>query len=990
MLPVIFYAATATGSLQAGHLNYIHYSTNNSGLPHNITYGICQDSRDYLWIGTDNGLVRFDGTNMRLYEKGLESKYVIDMDESGGKLWVCTWKGGIYQVQGDSVVQIREKDNRNTLYNTNKIIVCDNQVVSFVFEEYFVHCYDPQNHNLVPAVLHPGHAMTQSYKPGDAGYLHFQKTVSGKLFAFDDRYFYRMSGGKLIPQQTGVHPELTWESPDGTLYFLRDSLIYRMDERLQSAGEPISFARSRLGLDKLFSFFVLQSGNIVLGQHKTGTAELSERNIYSIYSVHTHTITDIGRSINENIFPADVCIDREGSIWMSSDGQGLYHIFDPRYRQVGDDDHFFRNPFVLSLYRDSQDSIWIGTKSGLYMMHANRGKEIPGFEQLYVHKIGAEISGRTCVYGSVYREQNAFVFNKKNGNTSCERWYPEYYATPHYVLFPSENGRFHLFLRQNGAPCVLDTHIVFPLRAVTEDSRGHLWILNSRHLVRYISGKKDQCFPSAFFGGENLLCLLAENNLWLGSTRGLYELRNDGRIVHYGQRLGFPEVQVNCMQRDSSGILWLGTAHGLIRFDGKRMQLFKKRDGLIADDVMAMCLLPGNQLLLGSSGGLTFFNTGDSIYEPVVPQLYIESILVNNQVSGLPFRADIPYRASLQVVCNVVTFTYPELTSIEYRLQKTDDWINTTNRTLVFSNLSPGMYDLEMRVKNYNAGYTPIQRIRFRIASPWWQSPVFTVMVLILIPAAWVFWKYRKLDRQKKQQTLRRELAELRLKALQAQLNPHFISNTLNAIQYYILKQDEQAASVYLSCFSELTRMFLDISRCRFIRLSEELEMLQNYAALEQMRMGEKLQFRLDVAKEIIPDRTYIPGLLIQPFVENSIHHGIAGLPEKYHGQVSVTVFIDQDMLVIAIEDNGIGREKARTTGGEGSRRYRSRSGAIIGELLQTYNALPGCRIVMEVTDKTGNDGLAEGTTVIIRMNYFREEPYLELKSAADDSHSYH
>jgi LytS/YehU family sensor histidine kinase len=157
-------------------------------------------------------------------------------------------------------------------------------------------------------------------------------------------------------------------------------------------------------------------------------------------------------------------------------------------------------------------------------------------------------------------------------------------------------------------------------------------------------------------------------------------------------------------------------------------------------------------------------------------------------------------------------------------------------------------------------------------------------------------------------------IAEYQLTALQAQMNPHFIFNAINSIQGYILKKNEQQAYDYLAKFSKLIRMVLNQSTERTLPLKQELEMLSLYVELEQLRFDQSFDFKLDVDKDL---RRFfglqIPSMLVQPYVENAIWHGLMNLNKDRKGMLSVEFKLKDEILKITIEDNGVGRELSKT-----------------------------------------------------------------------------
>jgi len=168
--------------------------------------------------------------------------------------------------------------------------------------------------------------------------------------------------------------------------------------------------------------------------------------------------------------------------------------------------------------------------------------------------------------------------------------------------------------------------------------------------------------------------------------------------------------------------------------------------------------------------------------------------------------------------------------------------------------------------------------------------------------------KVQKLESEKTKQLQQRAI-ELEVQALRSQMNPHFIFNCLNAINSFILQNEAQIASAYLVKFSDLIRKVLEHSQKKFISLGEELDYMELYIQLEQLRLNYCFTFRIDCDSSVDMDEVMISPLLLQPFVENAIWHGL--MPKAGNGLLRIAINRDRDTLVCAIEDNGVGRQKA-------------------------------------------------------------------------------
>lgn len=197
-------------------------------------------------------------------------------------------------------------------------------------------------------------------------------------------------------------------------------------------------------------------------------------------------------------------------------------------------------------------------------------------------------------------------------------------------------------------------------------------------------------------------------------------------------------------------------------------------------------------------------------------------------------------------------------------------------------------------------------------------------------------------------------------------MNPHFIFNTLNSIQYYMYQHDKLATNNYLTKFSNLMRKVLDNSRHTYVPLSDDLGALKLYLELECIRFKEKFEFKINVDEEIDPLMYKVPTMLIQPYVENSINHGL--VPMEGKGFVEIDIKLKQDHLLCSIEDNGIGREASRERNGRKESVHNSLGTEIAASRLDLVNALYGSSLKTIYTDLKNGKGEAVGTRVEIHI----------------------
>ena len=224
-------------------------------------------------------------------------------------------------------------------------------------------------------------------------------------------------------------------------------------------------------------------------------------------------------------------------------------------------------------------------------------------------------------------------------------------------------------------------------------------------------------------------------------------------------------------------------------------------------------------------------------------------------------------------------------------------------------------------------------------------------------------YKRKQLEKEKKNAELQKMMSELQL--LRTQMNPHFIFNCLNSIKLYAEKNDIEAATSYLFRFSRLMRLVLENSKSGQITLKQEIETIRLYLDMESMRFKEKLQYKIVVDKNTDPEYTEVPPMLIQPYVENAIWHGL--MHKEDGGLITIHVSEQDETLIISVKDNGIGRKKAGELKSMSAITHKSFGMNITGERLALLNAEYKINANVSVNDLYEN-GVAAGTEVIIKI----------------------
>jgi hypothetical protein len=242
----------------------------------------------------------------------------------------------------------------------------------------------------------------------------------------------------------------------------------------------------------------------------------------------------------------------------------------------------------------------------------------------------------------------------------------------------------------------------------------------------------------------------------------------------------------------------------------------------------------------------------------------------------------------------------------------------------------------------------------------------FAGLTLLILSIGYLIYRGSKLKDKRRISEMNRKISEITQANLRQQINPHFIFNTLNSIQYYMYQHDKLATNNYLTKFSSLMRKVLENSQHTSVPLSDELSALNLYLELESIRFKDKFEYSINVDEDIDPLLHRIPTMLIQPYVENSICHGLIAKEAK--GYVNIDLKLNSEYILCTIEDNGIGREAAKERNLKREENHNSLGTRITKSRIDLVNELYGTSLQTVYTDLKDENGESSGTRVEIHI----------------------
>ena len=548
----------------------------------------------------------------------------------------------------------------------------------------------------------------------------------------------------------------------------------------------------------------------------------------------------------------------------------------------------------------------------------------------------------------------------------------------------------------------------FVQRIIYEDTDQNIWLGTQGHgLIKYNPTQRKVTFfdDKLSINCPNIRCFYEEGqNLWVGADCGLYVVdKQTNKIKNYfsenDPRLAYrlPNNVVYGVLKDGEGFYWLTTNKGLTKFSVDRgvVKNFEKRDGLQSDEFNTNCVYRRSDgaLYFGGVNGISYFKTNEIVPNSYVPPVKITGI----EVKGQPFLSNTK-TLNLNYDQNFIGFQFAafnfsntEKNTYQYKLDGiNDNWVSAGVKNYAnYTNLPPGEYVFRVVGRNDDGVLGGRQAtVNITIEPPYYERWWFRIPIVLIV--GWLIYNFYKsqingkllranleseslkrlqkeAELKEKEASFQRQIILTEITALRAQMNPHFIFNCLNSIQLFTAQNDIDKASDYLTKFSRLIRLVLENSRSEKVTLHNELETLRLYIELEAMRFRGKVSYQINVDPEIDQQYIQMPPLLLQPFVENAIWHGL--MHKEEGGMVWVAVTQPSDASIqVTITDNGVGRAMATEFKSKSATVSKSFGMKVTADRIQLINQIYSSTTQVQISDLTDSVGNPSGTRVVVTI----------------------
>ncbi len=1000
----------------------------DKGLSDARVSAIAQDRYGFMWFATPNGLNRFDGYSIKTFfyskdEHGLPSNSIISLYSSRrGDLWIGTATGLVqYDFVNenfrhfDSVDAVTKDVNKLAINDFeedkagNIYVACDKGVL-----RYNSKANKWENLNALPKITGTLRRIRRLKFFNDELLV---ASTGGNIPMFlvnvqtntHDSVIIDIDGK--APNMYGIEKLNESEILCGTLSHGAIKFNFKTRQSIAVTG-ALSISDS-IRYNTVYDILKDSRGRVWMASFYFRLAEyLPAQNRVAVLEDDPHNPFSFAGTSATCVFE-----DRQHNLWVGTTGKGVYH-FNPEYHAVtfnaGNDyvPGALPNARVLNLTVIDSSNLLIGTERGPTFYNYNT--------RHYKNYLGSKTTGinapleYTQVALADANGQFIWMGTNRLGLARYDRQTGKFLSFSRLSKpFPLQDDGIsdllqlpdgNIFLIGFGRPGVFDTQTfkyhsyrtdslqpVFNLTGISSvcfDERKNIWLAATNgKLYEYLVPQKrliDRTASLSFIADLKTIYKITSqgNDLFIASNAGVVWLQNKtlGKVYRLGlmnKALG----EVRGILPDG-GDLWFCTNRllGCLHLQTGKMIMLGEKEGFSNLQLLSRSLVfdaKGN-ILIGSNKGYLEINksllrVNEDLPTPFLTsfKIYDTTLKTAEAISGIK-EIKLAYNQNF-FNFDISAFNYEETSDIEYAylLEGFDkDWLYTgEQRTGSYTNVPGGNYLLRLKARNGSGDWHenphPIRIVVARhFTATWW----FKLLIFFaLVSLGYLFYRNR-VNRVRKEARLRSDyeikLNELENSALRTQMNPHFIFNSLNTINSFINRNEGIKANQYISKFSKLIRLILDHSREKKILLQDELEVLNLYIQIERIRFENKFEYELSIGESVDPALLEIPPLIIQPFVENAILHGL--LPLDAGGVLKLTIEQSEGILLCVVDDNGVGRKISAVQKQFSPGKNKSHGIEITVKRIELFNKEHELNQEVQVIDKLNTDGSSAGTLVKI------------------------
>lgn len=992
ILFLLVFFGLITGTLFAQKSAFITYSIKD-GLPQSQAIKITQDKEGYLWVATLGGLARFNGREFITVsvDDGLLTNRVKALSYIDSTFWVGH-DGGISYMSNNRIHKVPFEGDLKSI-SVSGIVKFKNRIFVTSQSKYGGGLFELVDSTSLLRI-----------KTGMKGELNRISTS----FVLDDVLYLGTKEG-VIRTTDAVHFKVDEDLPTGDYReILSDNKeIYYVSHK-QGVFKQDLKTREIYHLDTKSMKRSINRDDISENSIRFSEAYLDSKSNLWLASLRGAMIVDKDDNVrlidNEKGLPVNniSCFyeDTEENIWIGSLGKGIFRYPGEAFKYFDKSTVFGTDLFVTGFQKPNGDFLFGTNDEGILKMTSS-GEVVNLYDDIVVIWSSLQQVDGKDWFGT----QSNLISIDPNNNDKIEKFtyqdddLPGRKITALYKLGPNSmyiGGSSGVSLYKNGVFTRLKSADKKSIGTVREFTilDGKMYCASNLGIYFY-ENEELKLFSDV---GGVAYCLKKDrfNQLWFGTEEGLFRYRNGELKQVVLLSLDVPAANFINFLNYKDDQLYVGTNNGLFVLsnldkENPDTERFGMGDGMVDLETnlnSGFFDLKGD-FWFGSNSGLVRFTPEYKLENTTIPIVHLKSILLNYEPfdysdyseainrKGLPINLALPYtKNNLTFELDGISLRHRNGLEYQFWLEGQDDkWSPLTkNPSLTFNGLGAGDYMLRIRCVDVNGNISDEVVFSFTIMEAYYRTWWFIGICALVVAGLVILFFRLRLKRineanEKERLEYKTRLLSLEQQSMNASMNRHFVFNSLNSIQYFINTRDRISANKYLTNFAKLIRKNLDSATAdgNVISLDEELERLHLYMSLESMRFKGRFDYEINV-KNVDTESIMIPAMVLQPFVENSIIHGILPDEEK-KGKITIDVINDNGDLIIRVEDNGIGVKQSLSKKVEIDGDHRSKGMEITSKRIELIQKISKNNISLEgPSELIGDGGSIKGTYVLLKI----------------------
>jgi len=677
----------------------------------------------------------------------------------------------------------------------------------------------------------------------------------------------------------------------------------------------------------------------------------------------------------ENQSVSSVLRDKEGNLWMTTLGNGAYMLPNNKVLTYKTADGLSEND-LYALTGDNNGNVYVGTRQGnINILRENGAIEIvktDNKERKYnrINALNIDNKGKLWIGADLNfsTTTNAIDYQLKNVKSIAVNSKDE--------IFIGAGNNLYIIDNQGDKKQIWNERV----NAILPLENKMAWLGANTGLYYYDGNNVEKQADNSMLNYRiSDLAQTEDGTLCICTAGNGVLLKKGKKVTQVTKNDGLANNVCSDIFIAYNGIIWIATNGGVSKFsleNGKVKDVFSYTETeYLASNEVRNVYVKGDTIWATTSAGLSYIEGLQTTEKPVAaPTFYILNVRIRERDTTLTLKYDLTYQQNdIKIEYTGISFTSGTQVRYRYKMEGlSNEWIETSNNEAHFPFLQPGNYTFHVKAISIGGKESVERIIRFVIHPPWWKRTDLRLFIGLFLLSIIIGIVYFVVKNREDKMKLRRQISDSERMALRAQMNPHFIFNALNSIQHFITMEDEVSANYYLSQFAKLIRRVLENSKTQLISLEDELTTLRLYLELEALRFEGKFEYEFNIDKHVDAYDVELPSMIIQPFVENAIWHGL--MPKRDGTpQLEINFKKGVDNIICEIKDNGIGREASSKVNKNNLSEHKSTGISNTVRRLSLMSQMENKQAHVEIIDlKEGEK--ATGTLVIVRVPFLHLE----------------